>query len=122
MKYDNSEIDFIDPAEKQLAEVMDKAMETGEKIVTIECPCCHKVYYCLESEACYNPLNPESDMPTKRLGRKCPYCGVASMITSGNKREQDLEQMRVEMEAEQKAQKMLDNNKTSWADICNPKL
>ena len=113
-----------DIEERNLAEVMDKATETGEKIVTLECPCCHKVYYMLESEATYSNPNPgdESSIALKRLGRKCPYCGFSGMYGSNNKRELDLEQMRVEMEAEQKAQKMLDDNATSWADICNPKF
>jgi len=106
-----------DILEKNLAEVMDKAMETGEKIITIECPCCHKTYYALESEAIYSNKDPINNT-YKQLGRKCPHCGLSSIVSGGNRREQELERMEVELQAEKKAQEMLDKNQSSWSDIC----
>ena len=105
--------------DKNLDDVIDKAAETGEKIVTMECPCCHRVFYTTENEANYSNVNPEASFNIKRLGRKCPYCGFTAIIGSANKKEQDIEQMEVEMEAEQKAQQMLDENQSSWAEINN---
>ena len=110
--------------EKNLAEVMEVATETGEKIITIECPCCHKTYYVLESEANYSNPSPAEDSPLalKRLGRKCPFCGLGSFFGNNNSRERQLEKMQVEIEAEKKAQEIYDKTRTPWKDICNMDL
>lgn len=109
--------------DKNLSEVIDKALETGEKVVTIECPCCHKVYYLTESEASYQDDNPadQSPLKLKHIGRKCPYCGYASgyYADGSSKMRDEIERMKVEMEAEKQAEKMLDRTKTPWAEINN---
>lgn len=77
--------------DKNLAEVIEKATETGEKIVTIECPCCGKIFYATVSEAVFTTLNrnEETDYSIdlkkfsgKILGRKCPHCGFSTDLTS----------------------------------------
>jgi len=79
--------------EKNLEEVTNKALETGEKIVTIQCPCCGKTFYATEGEAAYQVINrnEETDFGMdlkkfsgKTLGRKCPFCGFAGSLTSSN--------------------------------------
>jgi len=108
--------------ERNLEEVTNLAIETGEKVVTIQCPCCSKTFYALESEANYNYDNPASAAPLKikHLGRKCPFCGYAGGYDQGQqtKMEQDIEQMRVEMEAEQMAQEAADKRVAPWSQIC----
>lgn len=109
--------------DKNLDDVIDKAAKTGEKIVTMECPCCHRVFYATENEAAYQykDLASEATLKVRTIGRKCPYCGFAGEFNPGrhSKAELDREQMFVEMEAEQKAQQMLDENQSSWAEINN---
>lgn len=109
--------------DKNFNDVLDKALETGEKVITIECPCCHKIFYITENEAAYQYDNPadQSVLKLKRLGRKCPFCGYAGEFNPGqcSKAELDREQMFIEMEAEQKAQQMLEENQSSWAEINN---
>ena len=77
--------------DKNLEEVVDKAIKTDEKVVTIECPCCHKIFYVTVSEAVFTTLNrnEETDygMDLKKfygrqLGRKCPHCGFSTDLTS----------------------------------------
>lgn len=107
--------------DRNLEEVTDLALVTGEKVVTIDCPCCGKTFYALESEACYSQPNPAdtSSMVQRKLGRKCPYCGFAGGYISNSTKEQEVEKMRVEMEAEQMAQELADKRKTPWSQICN---
>lgn len=74
---------------KNLEDVTNKAMKTGEKVVTIECPCCGKTFYTLESEAVYRPIIRHEDdyaldlnkFSGKTLGRKCPFCGYSGSLT-----------------------------------------
>lgn len=107
--------------DKNQAEVIEKAMETGEKIVTVECPCCHKTFYATENEAAYQYANPadQSALKLKRLGRKCPHCGYAGGFDAGlkPKYEQDIEQMQVEMEAEKLAEEAADKRQAPWSEI-----
>lgn len=109
--------------DRNLDEVTNKALETGEQIVTIECPCCHKIFYVTESEAAYQYDNPadQSTLKIKHLGRKCPHCGFAGGYDSGNKSkfEQDVEQMKIELEAEKLAEEAAEKRQASWADINN---
>ena len=79
--------------DKNLAEVIEKATETGEKIVTIECPCCGKIFYVTEKEAAYEVINRNEEtnfgMDLKKffgktLGRKCPHCGFSGSLTSSD--------------------------------------
>ena len=112
--------------ERNLNEVTDKALETGENIVTVECPCCGKTFYVLESEAAYSQANPADQSPLKciRLGRRCPHCGFAGGYTtsSKSKAELDAEKMLIEMEAEQKAIELAEKRQASWSKICSQSL
>ena len=109
--------------DKNQAEVIEKAMETGEKIITMQCPCCGKIFYAVESEAAYQYDNPASQdtLKLKHLGRKCPHCGYAGGFDLGlkSKYEQDVEQMQVEMEAEKLAEEAADKRQVSWTEINN---
>ena len=110
--------------ERNLNEVTDLAIKTGEQIVTVECPCCGKAFYALRCEAAYSQLDPadNSVLKYRSLGRKCPHCGFVGGYdqTGGQKTkaEQDVEQMRIEMEAEQMAQEAADKRATPWSKIC----
>ena len=108
---------------KNLEEATDKAIKTGEKIITMQCPCCSNIFYAIESEAAYQYDNPASQdtLKLKHLGRKCPYCGYAGGFDLGlkSKYEQDVEQMRVEMEAEKLAEDAADKRQASWSEINN---
>ena len=108
---------------KNLEEATDKAIKTGEKVITMQCPCCGKIFYAVESEAAYQYDNPASQdtLKLKHLGRKCPYCGYAGGFDLGlkSKYEQDVEQMRVEMEAEKLAEEATDKRQASWSEINN---
>ena len=109
--------------DKNQAEVIEKAMETGEKIVAVECPCCPKTFYATESEAAYQYDNPadQSTLKLKHLGRKCPHCGYAGGFDTGlkPKYEQDVGQMQVEIEAEKMAEEAVDKRRASWFEINN---
>ena len=109
--------------DKNFDEVVDKALKTGEKVITMECPCCHKLFYITESEAAYQYDDPagQSVLKLKHLGRKCPFCGFAGGYDVGikSKREQDIEQMQVEMEAEKMAEEVPEKRQASWAEINN---
>ena len=114
--------------DKNLDDVIDKALKTGEKVVTIECPCCHKIFYATENEAAYERINRNEETNFgmdqhkflgKQLGRKCPFCGFASELGASDFIQVDREQMFIEMEAEQKAQQMHDENQSSLAEINN---
>ena len=45
---------------RNLEEVTDKAIKAGEKVITMQCPCCGKTFYAVESEAAYQYDNPAS--------------------------------------------------------------
>ena len=114
--------------ERNLNEVTDLAIKTGEQIVTVDCPCCGKTFYALRSEAIYSQLNPadNSVLKYRSLGRKCPHCGFAGGYDPAGgqktKAEQDIEQMLIEMEAEQMAQEAADKRAMPWSKICNQEL
>ena len=104
-----------------LEEATDKAIKTGEKIITVQCPCCGKIFYAVDSEAAYQYANPASQDTLKltHLGRKCPHCGYAGGFDLGlkSKYEQDVEQIWVEMEAEKLAEEAADKRQASWSEI-----
>ena len=108
---------------RNLEEVIDKAIKTGEKVITMQCPCCGKIFYAVESEAAYqyDNLASQDTLKLKHLGRKCPHCGYAGGFDLGlkSKYEQDVEQMRVEMEAEKLAEDAADKRQVSWSEINN---
>ena len=108
---------------RNLEEVTDKAIKTGEKVITMQCPCCDKIFYTVESEAAYQYNNPASQdtLKLKHLGRKCPHCGYAGGFDFGlkSKYEQDVEQMRVEMKAEKLAEDAAEKHQASWSEINN---
>ncbi len=109
--------------DKNFNEVVDKALQTGEKVITIQCPCCGKTYYVTESEAAYTPVD-YVDQSVKQLGRKCPHCGFSGgvSLSAGERLAAEKERMLVEIKAEEMAEEMLDKNKTSWSEINNPFL
>jgi glutaredoxin len=112
--------------DKNLNEVIELAAKVGERVVTVECPCCHKLFYALASEAAYQYDNPadQSTLKLKHLGRKCPHCGFAGGFDQGrrSKFEQDIEQMKIEMEAEKLAEEAVEKRQTPWSQICNQGL
>ena len=109
-------------------EVVNKAMETGEQVVTIECPCCHKSFYATESEAAYqSPARDETDyqvddgLKLKQLGRKCPYCGFTGALGANDLTVSTRDQfMKDAIKAEQDAFEHQEKNQTPWSKICNP--
>lgn len=106
---------------RNLEEATDKATKTGGKVITMQCPCCGKIFYAIESEAAYQYNNPASQdtLKLKHLGRKCPHCGYAGGfdLDLKSKYAQDVEQMRVEMEAEKLAEEAVDKCQASWSEI-----
>ena len=108
---------------RNLEEATDKAIKTGEKVITMQCPYCGKTFYAVESEAAYQYDNPASQdtLKLKHLGRKCPHCGYAGGFDLGlkSKYEQDIEQMQVEMEAEKLAEEATDKRQAFWSEINN---
>ena len=108
---------------RNLEEATDKAIKTDEKVITMQCPCCGKIFYAVESEATYQYDNPASQdtLKLKQLSRKCPHGGYAGGFDLGlkSKYEQDVEQMRVEMEAEKLAEDAADKRQASWSEINN---
>ena len=108
---------------RNLEEVTDKAIKASEKVITMQCPCCGKIFYVVESEAAYQYDDQASQdiLKLKHLGRKCPHCGYAGGFDLGlkSKYEQDLEQMRVEMDAEKLAKEAVNKCKASWSEINN---
>ena len=118
--------------DRNLNEVTELALKTGESVATVECPCCHKTFYILKSEAVFSVINrnEETDfgadlkkLSGKELGRKCPFCGFSGEIGGSdflNLGRDDF--MREEIEAEQKAEELVEKNQVSWAEICRPGL
>ena len=108
---------------RNLEEATDKAIKTGEKVITMQCPCCGKIFYAVESEAAYQYDNYASQdtLKLKHLGRKCPHCGYVGGFDLGlkSKYEQDVEQMQVEIEAEKLAEDAADKRQASWSEINN---
>lgn len=114
--------------DKNLEEVTEKALKTGEKVVSIECPCCHKVFYATEKEAAYNALNrnEETDfgmelkqLSGKKLGRKCPFCGFAGDLGASDFLRLGRDFVKDEIAAEEKAEEIREKNRTPWSEINN---
>ena len=108
---------------RNLEEATDKAIKNGEKVITMQCPCCGKIFYAVESEAAYQYDNHASQdtLKLKHLSRKCPHCGYAGGFDLGlkSKYEQDVEQMQVGIEAEKLAEEAADKRQVSWSEINN---
>ena len=108
---------------RNLEEATDKAIKTGEKVITMQCPCCGKIFYAVESEAAYQYDNPASQdtLKLKHLGRKCPHCGYAGGFDLGlkSKYEQDVEKKKNKMKAEKLAEDAADKRQASWSEINN---
>lgn len=115
--------------DKNLEEVTNKALETGEKVVTVECPCCSKIFYATESEAAYQVINrnEETDfgmdmkgLAGKQLGRKCPFCGFAGGLNAGDFFKLGRGSfIKEEIKAEEEAERIREENRSSWAEINN---
>jgi len=107
--------------DKNLNDAIELAATTGDKVVTVECPCCHKIFYTTKTKAAYALVNraPEdfdfdrTKISLKQLGEKCPHCGfVAELGTS--------ELFGIDRDPEQKAEDIREVSQSSWAEICNP--
>ena len=79
--------------DRNLEEVTELALKNGEKVVTVECPCCNKIFYATESEAAYQVINRNEQtdfgadlkkLSGKQLGRKCPFCGFSGGLSSSD--------------------------------------
>ena len=115
--------------DKNLNEVIDLALKNEDKVVTIECPCCHKTFYALENEATYSVINRNEQtdfgmdlkkLSGKQLGRKCPFCGFAGEFSGSNFLNLGRgDFIQSEIEAEQKAEEINEKNQASWAEVCN---
>ena len=122
----------MDELDKNLKEVIDQATKNGEKVVTIECPSCHKTFYATVSEAAYSVLNrnEETDfgMDLKKfygqqLGRKCPFCGFACGLTSSDFLKLGRDSfIQDEINAEVVGKNTNAQIETSWADLNNIKI
>lgn len=114
--------------DRNLEEVTELASKTGEKVVTIECPCCHKIFYTLESEAAFTVINrnEQTDFGTdlkklsgKQLGRKCPFCGFSGNLSSSDFLSLGRDFVKDEITAEEKAEEIREKKRTLWSKINN---
>jgi len=115
--------------DKNLEEVTNKALETGEKVVTVECPCCSKIFYATESEATYQAINRNEEidfgmdmkgLSGKQLGRKCPFCGFAGGMNASDFFKLGRGSfIKEEIKAVEEAEKARDESRTPWAEINN---
>ena len=107
--------------DRNLEEVTELALITGEQSVSLQCPCCGRTFYALESEASYSKPNPAdtSSMVQLKLGRKCPHCGFSGGYVSNSTKEQEVEKMLVEMKAEEMAEEAAEKRQTPWSQICS---
>ena len=110
-----------------LEEVTNKALETGEKIVSLECPCCGKTYYALESEAGWSNANrgeggfgvdPEI-FSVRQLGRKCPHCGFITEISPGKAFDPNYNSVKDEIKAKEMAEQIREETLLPWSVINN---
>ncbi len=105
-----------------------EAIESGDQVISIECPCCHKIFYTTKTKAAYRLANraPEdfdfdrAKISLKQLGEKCPYCGFAAELGASELFGIDRDFIYKSLEAEQKADESIEANQSSWAEICNP--
>ena len=109
--------------DRNLEEVTNLASKTGEKVITVECPCCHKTFYALESEVSYSVINRNEQtdfgadikkLSGKLLGRKCPFCGFAGELGGSNFLNLGRgDFIQSEIDAEQKAEEVHERNQAS---------
>lgn len=68
-------------------ELIDRAIDTNDKIVSIDCQCCGKTFYVLESDLYIENVvrgenEPQLDNRLKLQHLpKCPHCGYCSKLT-----------------------------------------
>lgn len=98
-----------------------EAIESGDQVVSIECPCCHKIFYTTKTKAAYALVNraPEdfdfdrTKVSLKQLGEKCPHCGFAAELGASELFKIDNTFIHKEIEAEQKADEIREANQSS---------
>lgn len=114
--------------DKNLEEVTELALTTGEKIVTVDCPCCGKTFYALESEAAYTVINRDEQtdfaadlkrLSGKTLGRKCPFCGFSGSFAASDFLNLGKDFAKTDIETSEKAEEIRDRNASTWAEINN---
>ncbi len=114
--------------DRNLEEVTELALKTGEKVVTIECPCCHKIFYATESEAAFTVINRNEQtdfgadlkkLSGKKLGRKCPFCGFSGRLSSSDFLNLGRDFVKDEIAAEERAEEIRETNRTPWSKINN---
>ena len=114
--------------DRNLEEVTQLALKTGDKIVTVECPCCNKIFYATESEAAFVVINRNEQtdfgadltkISGKKLGRKCPFCGFSGSIGASDLLSIDRNFIKTEIAAEEKAEEIRENNRTPWSEVNN---
>ena len=114
--------------DKNLEEVTELALKTGEKIVTVECPCCNKIFYATESEATFAVINRNEQtdfgadlkkLSGKKLNRKCPFCGFSGNLSSSDFLSLGRDFVKDEIAAEEKAEEIREKNRTPWSEINN---
>jgi endogenous inhibitor of DNA gyrase (YacG/DUF329 family) len=114
--------------DKNLEEVTELALKTNEKVVTVECPCCHKIFYATESEAAFTVINRNEQtdfgadlkkLSGKQLGRKCPFCGFSGNLSSSDFLSLGRDFVKDEIVAEEKAEEIREKNRTPWSEINN---
>lgn len=73
--------------DSNLNNAINKALETDDQVVSIECPCCGKTYYVTKSDAAFQTTvrteeeyHIDIDLNLLRLESKCPHCGFAGGI------------------------------------------
>ena len=111
-----------------LEKATNEAIESGDQVVSIECPCCHKIFYTTKIKAAYALVNrvPEdfsfdrARISLKQLGEICPHCGFAAELSAGELFKFNNTFVYKEIKAEQKADEIREANQSSWAKICNP--
>lgn len=110
---------------KSLDKAVADAMETGDDVVFIECPCCHKDFYTIKSKAAHENVvrSPDDyamdlkEFSFRQLGEKCPHCGYSGTLDGSDfiklGRQDDEAQGQGDLNYE---------GKSSFADICRCNL
>ena len=113
-----------------LEKATSEAIELGDQVVSIECPCCHKIFYTTKIKAAYAVVNrvPEdfdfaaTKISLKQLGERCPHCGFAAELSASELFRFDNTSIYKEIEAEQKADESIERSQSSWAEICGSRI
>ena len=113
-----------------LEKATSEAIESGDQVVSIECPCCHKIFYTTKIKAAYALVNRASEdfsfdgakISLKQLGEKCPHCGFAAELGASELFRFDNTFIHKEIEAKQKADEIREANQSSWAEICGSRI